>query len=140
MHSREHIGQATLFDLPFLPRVTASAKNGANLKAADRIAGIKRLLLLGWTQQAVADAVGVTQQAITRSCNSLRLRGELPPEPTNREGKGRTGKVVQALPVAITARGPSVRSCVLDSYKAEQTGATPTATMPMSSPARRQAA
>ena len=61
------------------------------------------MLFLGWTQEAVAEAVGVSEAAIRRSSISLRFRGELPPEPTNREGKGKTGKTVKPLPADVAA-------------------------------------
>ena len=83
--------------------VTANAQRGIPLKKAERDAGIKRLLAHGWTQQRIADAMGISQQSITNIGNALALRGEQPKKAIAPGEGHRPAKQVKPLPPEVAA-------------------------------------
>lgn len=59
----------------------------------------------GWTQERIAEEMGIDRTTIVNIHNSLRLRGDLLPEPEKRSGPGRPSVRVDPLPPQ-RRRGP----------------------------------
>jgi len=80
--------------------VTANFPNAKSLTHDEKIEGVKRLALLGWTQDDIAKATGFAQKTISDIANALRLRGALPPEATKRTTGG-PQKAIPPLPADL---------------------------------------
>jgi transposase len=76
----------------------ANMKHGKRPSSGEQREAVTRLLLHGWTQERIARETGIARGTIVDIDNSLRLKGDLPAEPTNRHGKGRTGRTIEPLP------------------------------------------
>jgi transcriptional regulator with XRE-family HTH domain len=82
--------------------VTANAQRGQPLKASERNAGIRRLLSHRWTQEKIAEAVGVDHSTVVNIHNSLALQGKAPKEAN--VGVRNRSKPVAALPPEVSEK------------------------------------
>ena len=83
--------------------VTANAQRGLHLKASERNEGIRRLLAHGWTQEKIAEAMGVDRATIRNIHNSLALRG-VQPKQIRASGSGRQPEPVAPLPSEVAEK------------------------------------